>query len=103
MDIETILGIVAIVFVVIVFFILIFWELKTKGLKEFTTKMIVKAEDMFNSGDNQKKLDYVIDKVINKLPLVLQIFITRETIKKFVQNVFDMVKEALDYQPKKEG
>ena len=64
--------------------------------------MIVKAEDMFKKGENTQKLNYVIDKVIDTLPKPLQFFITREAVQNFVQSVFDTVKKALDYIPKKE-
>lgn len=65
--------------------------------------MIVKAEDMYQQGQNSEKLNFVIDKVIAILPTPLQFFITRNAVKNFVQNVFDTVKKALDYVPKKEN
>lgn len=65
--------------------------------------MIVKAEDMYQQGQNSEKLNFVIDKVIAILPTPLQFFITRNAVKKFVQNVFDTVKKALDYVPRKEN
>lgn len=102
MDAQTIIGIVIVVLIVIAFIIWLAWQIKKKGLKQFATEMIVKAEDMFHKGENSQKLNYVIDKIINALPKVLQIFITRDTVEKFVQNVFDTVKKALDYVPKKE-
>lgn len=99
---STIIGIVIVVLVVIAFIIWLVWQIKKKGLKKFATEMIVKAEDMFKKGENQEKLNYVIDKVIGMLPKFLQFFITRESVQKFVQSVFDTVKKALDYVPKKE-
>ena len=54
-------------------------------------------------GQNSEKLNFVIDKVIAMLPKPLQFFITREAVKKFVQSIFDTVKKALDYTPKKES
>lgn len=102
MNAQTIIGIVIVVLIVIAFIIWLAWQIKKKGLKQFATEMIVKAEDMFHKGENSQKLNYVIDKIINALPKVLQIFITRDTVEKFVQNVFDTVKKALDYVPKKE-
>lgn len=102
MEASTIIGIVIVVLVVIAFIIWLVWQIKKKGLKQFATEMIVKAEDMFKKGENQEKLNYVIDKVIGMLPKFLQFFITRESVQKFVQSVFDTVKKALDYVPKKE-
>ncbi len=100
MDTQTIISIIIVALIVIAFIIWLIWQIKKKGLKEFVTEMIVKAEDMYKQGENQEKLNYVIDKVIAMLPTPLQFFITREAVKKFVQNVFDTVKKALDYVPK---
>lgn len=102
MEASTIIGIVIVAILVIAFVIWLVWQIKKKGLKEFATEMIVKAEDMFEQGENQEKLNYVIDKVIAMLPTPLQFFITRDAVKSFVQSVFDTVKKALDYVPKKE-
>lgn len=103
MEASTIIGIVIVAILVIVFIIWLVWQIKKKGLKQFATEMIVKAEDMYKKGENQEKLNYVIDKVIAMLPKPLQFFITRDAVKNFVQSVFDTVKKALDYVPKKEG
>lgn len=103
MEIQTIISIIIVALLVIAFIIWIAWQIKKKGLKQFATEMIVKAEDMYEQGQNSEKLNFVIDKVIDMLPGVLQFFITREAVKNFVQNVFDTVKKALDYVPKKEN
>lgn len=102
MDTQTIISIIIVAIIVIAFIIWLIWQIKKKGLKEFVTEMIVKAEDMYQQGENQEKLNYVIDKVIAMLPTPLQFFITREAVKNFVQNIFDTVKKALDYVPQKE-
>ena len=102
MEAQTIIGIVIVALVVIAFIVWVVWQIKKKGLKEFATEMIIKAEDMFKKGENTQKLNYVIDKVIDMLPKPLQFFITREAVQNFVQSVFDTVKKALDYIPKKE-
>lgn len=102
MNAQTIIAVVIVAILVIAFLIWLIWQIKKKGLKEFATEMIVKAEDMYKQGENQEKLNYVIDKVIAMLPTALQFFITREAVKNFVQSIFDTVKKALDYVPKKE-
>lgn len=103
MEASTIISIVIVAILVIAFIIWLVWQIKKKGLKQFATEAIVKVEDMFAKGENQEKLNYVIDKVIAMLPKALQFFITRDAVKNFVQSVFDTVKKALDYIPKKEG
>lgn len=102
METQTIISIIIVALIVIAFIIWLVWQIKKKGLKEFATEMIVKAEDMYKQGENTEKQNYVIDKVIGMLPKFLQFFITREAVKNFVQSVFDTVKKALDYVPKKE-
>lgn len=102
MDLKQIIGIIIAVLLVIGFIIYIAWQIKKKGLKQFAVEFILKAEDKFKQGDNETKLNYVIDKVIAFIPAPLSFFITRETVKAFVQSVFDSVKKALDYVPKKE-
>lgn len=102
MNMQQIISIIIAVVAVIAFVIYIVWQIKKKGLRQFAVDFIVKAEDMYNNGDNEQKLNYVIDKVIALIPTPLNIFITRETVKSFVQSVFDSVKKALDYVPKKE-
>lgn len=101
MDTQQIIGIVIAIILVVAFIFYIAWQIKKKGLKQFAVDFIVKAEDMFNHGDNEGKLNYVIDKVITMIPAPLSFFITRETVKAFVQSVFDSVKKALDYVPNK--
>lgn len=101
MDAKQIIGLVIAVLLIAAFIVYIVWQIKKKGLRQFAVEFIVKAEDMFNHGDNEGKLNYVIDKVISLIPAPLSFFITRETVKAFVQSVFDSVKKALDYVPNK--
>ena len=103
MDIQTIISVMTIALMVIAFFIYIAWQIKKNGLKEFATQMIVKAEDMYKKGQNDEKFNYVVEKVIAMIPRPLQLFITEDMVKNFIQKVFDSVKTALDYTPKKEG
>ena len=102
MDIQQIIGIIIAVAVVIGFIIYIAWQIKKKGLRQFAVEFILKAEDKFKRGENEAKLNYVIDKVITFIPAPLNFFITRDAVKTFVQSVFDSVKKALDYVPSKE-
>ena len=73
------------------------WVIKKNGLRGMVIKLITKAEDMYEQGQNEEKLNYVIDKVIAILPMPFSLFVTRNTIKKLIQKIFDEVKEALDY------
>ena len=90
------LTIIALFFIAAIIYIA--WQIKKNGLRGAVINLIVKAEDMYNKGDNEEKINYVIDKVIAILPIPFQLLITRETIRKFIQKVFDEIKKALDYR-----
>lgn len=102
MNTQQIIGIIIAIGVVIGFIIYIAWHIKKKGLRQFAVDFIIYAENEFKQGDNETKLNYVIDKVITFIPAPLNFFITRDVVKTFVQSVFDSVKKALDYVPSKE-
>ena len=85
--------------IVLAIVLYIAWQLKKKGLKKTVVDLIVIAEEMFNDGEGQEKMDYVIDCVVGMLPMPLRIVITRNVIRKFIQKIFDIVKGALDYIP----
>ena len=87
-----------IVLLLLVFIIYKIWELKKKGLKPAIIDFIVKAEELFNQGENEEKMNYVIDKIIALVPLPFSLLITRNMIRNIIQNVFDEIKKALDYQ-----
>lgn len=90
------LTIIALFFIATIMYIV--WQIKKNGLRGAVVNLIVKAEDMYHKGDNEEKINYVIDKVIALLPLPFQLLITRETIRKFIQKIFNETKKALDYK-----
>ena len=105
MDIKLIIQLSIVAVVVIVFIGWIIWQIKKKGLKGFAIDMILKAEDLFEKGQNSEKMQFVIDEITDilqetKTGRILSIFITEENIEKFIQNIFDNLKKALDYTPK---
>ena len=106
METQLVMQICVVAALVIGFIIWIAWQIKKKGLKEFAIDMIIKAEDMFQKGQNSEKMQYVIDKVKEVLKSttigkVISVFITEENIEKFIQSIFDNLKKALDYKPSK--
>lgn len=92
-----------VIIAILVFILYLVWQIKKKGLRETVVDLIVKAEDMFKQGENENKLNYVIDKIIAIIPMPLSLFITRDSVKSFIQSVFDETKKALDYVPRKEN
>lgn len=104
MEVATIIEIAIVVIAILAFILYLVWQIKKKGLRETAVDLIVKAEEMFRQGDNENKLNYVIDKIISiTIPKPLSMFITRDSVKSFVQSVFDETKKALDYVPRKEN
>ena len=100
----TIIEIAIVVSAILAFILYLVWQIKKKGLRATAVDLIVKAEEMFRQGDNENKLNYVIDKIISiTIPKPLSLFITRDSVKSFVQSVFDETKKALDYVPRKEN
>lgn len=96
----TIIEIAIVAIAILAFILYLVWQIKKKGLRATAVDLIVKAEDMFKQGDNENKLNYVIDKIIAIIPMPLSLFITREAVREFIQTIFDEVKKALDYVPK---
>lgn len=102
MDAMTMLDISIVVIAILAFILYLVWQIKKKGLRQTAVSLIVKAENIYNKGENEQKINYVIDKIIVLIPAPLSFFITREAVKDFIQTIFDEVKKALDYVPKKE-
>lgn len=100
MDSVTIIEIAIVVIAILAFALYLIWQIKKKGLRQTAISLIVKAEDMFKQGENENKINYVIDKIIVLIPAPLSFFITREAVREFIQTIFDEVKKALDYVPK---
>ena len=71
---------------------------KKNGLRATAIQLIVYAEQTLGSGKGKEKMDMVIDSLTACLPAPIRIFVTKENIKKFVQHIFDEIKEALDYK-----
>lgn len=103
MNTATIIEIAIVVIAILAFILYLVWQIKKRGLRQTAVDLIVKAEDMFKQGENESKLNYVIDKIITIIPMPLSLFITRDSVKSFIQSVFDETKKALDYVPRKEN
>lgn len=100
MNPTTIIEIVIVVIAILAFIMYLVWQIKKKGLRQTAINLIVRAENMYKKGENEKKINYVIDKIIVLIPAPLSFFITREAVREFIQTIFDEVKKALDYVPK---
>lgn len=79
------------------------WAIKSKGLRQTAIDFICEAEERFNKGENDEKFSYVLNLVYARLPVIVQVLVPESTVKRFIQNVFDEIKKALDVQPKIEN
>ena len=91
------LCIIILIFVCVICLVSLLFYIKKNGLRATTIQLIVYAEKTLGSGQGKEKMDMVIDKMTELLPLPIRLFITKEAIKVFVQHIFDEIKEALDY------
>lgn len=106
MEPQLIIEIVIVALAVIAGLLYLVWQIKKKGLKEFAIDMILEAEEKIEQGRNSDKMKYVIASIksflaTSKIGILLSIFITDENIEKFIQEIFDGLKKALDYVPNK--
>lgn len=106
MNAQLIIEIVIVALAVIAGLLYIVWQIKKKGLREFAIDMILEAEEKIEQGRNSDKMKYVIASIksflaTSKIGIFLSIFITDENIEKFIQEIFDGLKKALDYVPNK--
>lgn len=99
MEIGTIISIIIIGIFILGVIGFIAWQIKEKGLRNFAIELIVKAEEEFNDGENDAKFEYVVNGLKAVIPAPFNLFITVNMIENLVQNVFDVVKAALDYSP----
>ena len=76
----------------------LYYQIKKNGLKRTAIELIVYAEKIIGSGKGEEKMNYVIDKFIAYLPMPFRLLLTREMIKNFIQEVFDEIKDVLEYQ-----
>lgn len=77
----------------------LFIRIKKEGLRPVVVDLIVKAENMFRHGENQKKLQWVVDMLSKVIPPPFNVFVTSEMLIGFIEEVFKVIKPALDNKP----
>lgn len=98
MSAEMIISISIITIMAIAFIAYICYQIKTKGLRKAAIDFIVEAEEQFQQGENQEKLEYVLEAIYVMVPGWVRLFITKSTIISFIQKIFNEIKIALDYR-----
>lgn len=77
-------------------------HLGVEKLRKIAYQGFLLAEKNFNHGDNQAKLDFVVELVKGSAPKVLKPFITKKLLTGIIQSWFNMCKDLLNYETKKE-
>lgn len=95
---EKTLCIIILILACISILIYLLYRVKKDGLRATVVELIVSAEKIFKKGENRQKINYVVNKFIQFLPMPVRFFITVEAVEKFVQLIFDETKKALDYR-----
>lgn len=93
-----IITITVLVIAILILAFCLYYQIKQRGLRGTAIQLIVYAENMIGSGKGEEKMNYVIDKFIALLPMPFSVLFTREMVKTFIQEVFDEIKDALDYK-----
>ena len=73
------------------------YEIKKNGLRKVAIDIIIKAEELLGSGKGKEKMQYAITQFLVLLPKPIRIFFTVEAVENFIQEVFDDIKDALEY------
>lgn len=83
--------------IIIVVAIALTYFIKKKGLRQVATDAIVWAERMYGTEEGYQKMQKAIDYMQQIIPFLN--FVPDAIIHRFIQGVFDQIKEALDQQP----
>jgi len=102
MDWKSILGIAEAALAVIVFVIAAYYR-RSAVLRGFIAELILDAEEEFAKQEKAGalKMAWVIDQLYAYVPAIFKPLITRESLQKLVQAVFDKIAAYADIQIKK--
>ena len=98
MSAEMIISIAIIIIMIVAFVAYICYQIKSKGLRKATIDFIVEAEKQFQQGENQEKLEYVLEALYVLMPGWMRLFITKSVVISFIEKIFAEIKVALDYR-----
>lgn len=91
--------IIAITVISIIAITYIIWQIKKNGLKETAIALITKAEKEMQGATGEEKMNQCVLWIAQLVPMPFNLIITGKKMQELIQGVFDMIKEALDYQP----
>lgn len=96
--------VISIIVLVLSFIILVaclFYQIKKNGLRKVAMDIILRAEELLGSGKGKEKMQYAITQFLVLLPAPLRLFVTVQAVENFIQEVFDDIKETLEYKNEK--
>ena len=99
---NNLLELIIIFIIIILFLIYLFYLIKKEGLRNVALRAILEAEKLYNSTTGKERLSFAVNYVYDYLPsyikLVFSKKILEEYLQKFIQTIFDQVKDLLDYE-----
>jgi hypothetical protein len=93
MEIYGLLSIIGLCLIAVSF---VWYYINKRGFRQTAIDLILEAEKTKLA--NQEKMDYTIDKFILLLPVPFRFLVTRNLVNKFIQKIFDEVKQLLNYK-----
>lgn len=91
-----VLGIIVLVIGILICAGCLFYRIKKEGLREVAKDVIERAEELLGAGKGKEKMQYAITQFIALLPAPIRLFVTVSAVEKFIQEVFDDIKETLN-------
>ena len=80
----------------------IFYMCKKEGLRKVALKAILEAEKMYYSTTGKERLQIAINYVYEYIPAYIKVILPKsileDLLQKFIQEIFNQVKELLDYE-----
>lgn len=92
--------IVSLIIIVVIAILYLAWQIKKKGLRQTAVDLMVEAERKFKSGNGSLKMQIVVTGLFNKLGFPFTM-IPYSTLEKFAQEIFDELKESIEFQGNK--
>lgn len=88
--------IILIIFIVLAYIIYLSVNKRWGKVREFAYRVMLLAERTFSNDDGQLKFEFVVRIVYKSMPLWLQLFVSKENIKKFIESWYEIAKDFLD-------
>lgn len=99
MDIQTIFNYTIIIIAIIYSIFKIIYKIKINGLKNTAKDLILQAETLFQTNENDERMSWCINQLIKFLPKFIQPYIKEQEMRAIIQKTFDFIQDAMKYTP----